>query len=154
MLITFKRIMDLRIDNDISQRQMAKILNISPDNYYDYEHGRSNFPLDKLNTFVNYFHVSFDYITGLSNEKINYDNNINTNILVKRLKEVRKNNYLSQNKVAKILDDPQSTYWNYENGISVIPISKLYLLSKYYNISIDYLLGKTNKKSILIKGNS
>ena len=145
MLITFKRIMDLRIDNDISQRQMAKILNISPDNYYDYEHGRSNFPLDKLNTFVNYFHVSFDYITGLSNEKINYDNNINTNILVKRLKEVRKNNYLSQNKVAKILDDPQ---------ISVIPISKLYLLSKYYNISIDYLLGKTNKKSILIKGNS
>lgn len=149
MLLTFKRITDLRTDNDISQRQMAKILNISPDNYYDYEHGRSNFPLEKLNIFVNYFNVSFDYITGLSDTKMNYNNNIDYNILYKRLKEVRKSNYLSQHKAASILDDPQSTYWNYEKGVSVIPISKLYLLSKYYNVSIDYFLGKSNKKSIL-----
>ena len=151
MLIKFKRIADIRIDHDISQKQMAKILDISPDNYYDYEHGRSNFPLDKLNIFVNYFKVSFDYITSLSDVKVNYNNNIDFYILKKRLKEIRKDNKLSQDMIAKTLGDKQSTYWNYENGNSTIPLSKLYLLGKFYNVSIDYFLGKTNNKIIISK---
>ena len=44
MLIKFKRIDDLRTDNDLKIREIAKILNISIDNYFDYANGRSNFP--------------------------------------------------------------------------------------------------------------
>ena len=132
MLISFKRINDIRVDNDITVKEMAEILDISPNNYYDYEHARSNFPLDKLNTFVNYFKVSFDYI-----------------LLKQLIIIVRKENKLSQSMVAKIFSDRQSTYWNYEKGKSNIPISKLYLLAKFYNISIDYFVGKTDKRAIL-----
>ena len=151
MLIRFKRIADIRIDNDISQKEMAKIIDVTPDNYYDYEHGRSNFPLEKLNVLANYFKVNFDYITGLSDVKINYNNDIDFYILKKRLKEIRKQNKISQTSIAKVLGDKQSTYWNYEKGSSIIPLSKLYLLSKFYNVSIDYFLGKTDDKNIVIK---
>lgn len=148
MNIIFKRINDLRVDNDIKIIDLAKILNISKDNFFDYANGRSNFPLVKLNEFVNYFKVNFDYVTGLSDEKVYYGGNIDLELLKRRLKEVRLERKLSQSEVAEVLGDRQSTYWNYEVGCSNIPISKLYLLAKYYNVSIDYFIGKTNDKII------
>ena len=69
MAIKFKRIYDLRVDNDLTQKQMAKLLNITDDMYYNFEQGRTNFPLEKLELFTDFFKVSFDYISGLSNEK-------------------------------------------------------------------------------------
>ena len=69
-------------------------------------------------------------------------------VLKKRIREARVNNHLSQEEAAHIIGDKQSTYWNYESGNSIIPISKLYLLAKFYNISIDYFVGKTDKKNI------
>ena len=69
MLMKFKRIDDLRNDHDLKIREISDILGISINNYFDYANGRSNFPLDKLNILVNYFKVSFDYITGLSDVK-------------------------------------------------------------------------------------
>lgn len=154
MQIKFKRIDDLRTDHDLKIREIADIIGISVDNYFDYAHGRSNFPLDKLNKLVNYFKVSFDYITGLSDVKNYYDGDININILKERIKSVRSNNHLSQEQAAHIIGDKQSTYWNYESGNSIIPISKLYLLAKFYNISIDYFTGKTDDKNIQKKKNS
>ena len=148
MLMKFKRIDDLRNDHDLKIREIADILGISINNYFDYANGRSNFPLDKLNILVNYFKVSFDYITGLSDVKKSYDGNINIYVLKIRIKEMRIQNGLSQEKVAHIIGDKQSTYWNYESGNSIIPISKLYLLAKFYNISIDYFVGKTDSKNI------
>lgn len=148
MLMKFKRIDDLRTDNDLKIREIADILGISVDNYFDYANGRSNFPLDKLNKLVNYFRVSFDYITGLSEVKSYFDGDINLNLLKQRMKEARINEKLSQEETAHVIGDKQSTYWNYESGNSTIPISKLYLLAKYYNISIDYFVGKTNIKEI------
>lgn len=148
MLIKFKRIDDLRTDNDLKIREIADILGISVDNYFDYANGRSNFPLDKLNILVNHFKVSFDYITGLSEVKSYFEGNINFDLLKQRMKKVRINNRLSQEEAAHIIGDKQSTYWNYETGNSIIPISKLYLLAKYYDMSIDYFVGKTDEKKI------
>ena len=148
MLIKFKRLNDLRVDNDLRIKDIANIIGVSPDNFFDYANGRSNFPLEKLNIFVNYFETSFDYVTGLSDIKIGYNNDIDLNILKRRLKKVHKIKCLSQEEVAKVIGDKQSTYWNYECGPSIIPISKLYLLSKFYNVSIDYFVGKTKNMKI------
>jgi len=148
MLIKFKRINDLRVDNDLTIKEMAGIVGITIDNFFDYANGRSNFPLDKMNVFVNYFKTNFDYVTGLSDDKIEVGGDIDLIKLKKRLKEVRKENKLSQDDIAKEIGDRQSTYWNYESGDSIIPISKLYLLAKYYNVSIDYFIGKCDDKTI------
>ncbi len=148
MNIVFRRINDLRVDNDIKTCDLAKRLGISQDNFFDYANARSNFPLEKLNKFVNFFKVNFDYVTGLSDNKIYYKGNIDLNLLKERLKKIRKERGISQSEIAGVLGDRQSTYWNYESGGSIIPISKLYLLAKFYNVSIDYFVGKTDDTKI------
>ena len=47
MQIKFKRIDDLRTDHDLKIREIADIIGVSVDIFFDYANGRSNFPLDK-----------------------------------------------------------------------------------------------------------
>lgn len=63
-----------------------------------------------------------------------------------RLKDIREDRDLLQSDIAKILNTTQSQYSLYENGLRTIPIEKLIILSKYYNVSTDYLLGLTNER--------
>lgn len=62
-----------------------------------------------------------------------------------RLKSLREENNLSQQAIASVLNVSQRTYSYYENG-RTIPIRLLITLAKYYNVSLDYLLGISNKK--------
>ena len=64
----------------------------------------------------------------------------------KRLKDLRENNDLLQKDIAKILGISQQYYSEYEKGNRTIPISHLITLAKFYNTSIDYIVGLTNKK--------
>ena len=65
---------------------------------------------------------------------------------IDRLKEIRQDRDLQQKDVAKILRTSQVQYSRYERGIRTIPIDKLALLAKYYDVSVDYLLGLTNER--------
>ena len=91
MLKKFKRIYDLRVDNDLTQKDMAKILNTTRDNYAQWERGFCNFPLEKINIFANYFNVSLDYLTGLSNNKKTENYQVpNFNDIPSKIKDIRK----------------------------------------------------------------
>lgn len=61
---------------------------------------------------------------------------------------MREDNDLSQAKIAKFLMCDQSLYSKYERGERDIPLRLLIKLSEYYNVSLDYLVGRTNKKEI------
>ena len=63
-----------------------------------------------------------------------------------RLKDLREDNDLYQQDIAKILKTTQQQYSKYENEIRDIPIHHLIKLAKFYNTSIDYIVGITNKK--------
>lgn len=63
-----------------------------------------------------------------------------------RLRDLREDMDLSQSDIAKLLKVHQTTYSDYELGKLNIPISTLHLLADYYRVSIDYLLGRTNRK--------
>lgn len=65
---------------------------------------------------------------------------------IERLKEIREDRDLLQKDVAKILNIPQQNYSRYELGIIKMPIDKYVMLAKYYNVSIDYLVGLTDIK--------
>ena len=60
-----------------------------------------------------------------------------------RLKDLREDRDLKQEEIAKILNISQTNYSKYELGKINIPISSLIKLAKFYNTSIDYLLGLT-----------
>lgn len=67
-----------------------------------------------------------------------------------KIRNLREDNDLNQTQLATILNIAQTTYSNYENGNREIPISILIQLSKFYNVSLDYLRGLTkNSKSYL-----
>ena len=65
----YKRLRDLREDNDISQAECAKIGYISKNSYIRYENGERNPPLDVIVTYAKFYNVSIDYIAGLTNDK-------------------------------------------------------------------------------------
>lgn len=63
-----------------------------------------------------------------------------------RLKDLREDKDLYQEDIAKILKTTQSQYSRYESGLRYIPIYHLETLARFYNTSIDYIVGLTNIK--------
>lgn len=63
-----------------------------------------------------------------------------------RLKVLREDRDLTQKTIAEYLHIKQNTYSQYENGQRQIPTEMLILLAKYYDTSIDYIVGLTNEK--------
>ena len=66
---------------------------------------------------------------------------------LRRIKSLWEEKNLNQSEVANFLNISQSTYSYYENGRD-IPILLLIKLADFYNVSIDYLLNRTNVRRI------
>lgn len=64
-----------------------------------------------------------------------------------RLRELREDNDLTQKEIGLILNMSQTGYNQYEIGKNDIPTSVLIKLSKFYNVSVDYLLNLTDVKT-------
>ena len=62
--------------------------------------------------------------------------------MYKRIRDLREDKDLSQSQLASILNISQSTYSRYESGYLDVPSEVLISLSKFYNVSVDYILGQ------------
>ena len=60
-----------------------------------------------------------------------------------RLKELRENNNIKQFQVADALHISQQNYSRYENGHVEFPLNMLVQLADYFDVSVDYLLGRS-----------
>lgn len=139
-----KRLRDLREDNELTQQELANILKVDRSTYGGWEIGKDTIPLRKLNEVANYFKVSIDYLTGLSDVK-SYDfinNEIDIKIVSERLKYFRVKNNLLQKDLFELLNTTSSTYSAYENGKVLISTTAIYSIASKYNCSIDWLLGR------------
>ena len=70
-----------------------------------------------------------------------------------RIKEIREDKDLTQKDIAKILNITQQQYSKYELGIRLFPIDKLCKLADFYNVSLDYLLCRTDERKPYSKSN-
>ena len=59
-----------------------------------------------------------------------------------RLRDLREDNDITQNQIALMLNIKQNTYSQYENGKREVPINILWKLADFYDVSIDYLVGR------------
>ncbi len=59
------RIKDLREDRDLTQKEIAKILNIKQNTYSQYEVGKRQIPTDAIIKLCLFYNISADYILGL-----------------------------------------------------------------------------------------
>lgn len=64
--------------------------------------------------------------------------------MYKRIRDLRQDRDMNQTQVAKLLDMSQTGYSKYETGENDIPTTILIKLARFYNTSIDYLLGETD----------
>ena len=62
----FERLCDLRVDHDLTQADVAKILNTTQQVYSRYEKGINEMPLHHLISLCKFYKVSADFILGLS----------------------------------------------------------------------------------------
>ncbi|WP_178371606.1 helix-turn-helix domain-containing protein [Desulfitobacterium chlororespirans] len=63
-----------------------------------------------------------------------------------RIRDIREDHDLTQQQVAKYLRCDQSLYSKYERGERDVPLNVMIKLAKFYNTSIDYLVGLTENK--------
>ena len=62
-----------------------------------------------------------------------------------KIRDIREDKDLTQEDIAKVLNCKQQTYSRYETGEITIDIFRLETLAKFYNTSIDYLVGLTDE---------
>ena len=81
-----ERLRELREDKDLSQEEIAKILNCTQTAYGKWENGKREIKLQELIILAKYYKVSLDYIAGLTNDptpnwtiKNNISNSFNNN---------------------------------------------------------------------------
>lgn len=147
--MNFQKLIEIREDFNLKQKDIANILNITQQTYSLWENGVKIIPLKHLNALCNYYNLSMDYILGLFNTK-KYDvinKNLDKKIIGKRLKEFRIENNITQEELAKILNTTHSTISAYERGKTTILTAFAYEICKRYNISMDYLCGRINDKN-------
>ena len=65
--------------------------------------------------------------------------------MYKRIRDLREDKDLTQKQVAEMLSMSQTGYSKYESGENDIPTHILIKLADYYGVSVDYLLGRTDK---------
>lgn len=63
-----------------------------------------------------------------------------------RIRALREDADLTQEKMGQAINVPQRTYAYYESGQRMIPPRVLCALADYHKVSVDYILGRTNKK--------
>lgn len=68
----FQRLQDLRIDHDLRQQDVADILCCQRNVYRRYECGEREIPVWALMKLSEYYHVSVDYLLGITDNKLPY----------------------------------------------------------------------------------
>ena len=67
------RIKDLREDADLTQKEIAKYLNIKQNTYSQYENGQRQIPIDALIMLAKFYKTSVDYLLGLTEQRKPYN---------------------------------------------------------------------------------
>lgn len=70
-------------------------------------------------------------------------------MVFERIRNLREDNDLKQKELAQYLNVSQNTYSQYETGTIALSAETAVKLAEFYNVSVDYLLGLTDKKQRL-----
>lgn len=69
--------------------------------------------------------------------------------MIPKIKEFRESRGIKQKDMAKMLNISKTTLSGWENGHDIIPLKRLVYFSNYFKVSIDYLIGFTNKNNYI-----
>lgn len=133
----------------MTQKELGYVFGVTDSAVRSWETAHDTIPLPKLIKFCNMYNFSLDFAVGLNRKNIEYGKFKTDKVKIgKKLKELRKSLNLSQQELADDCKISQTTYSGYETGHYLISTHNLYYICKTYNISMDYIVGRTNNKQI------
>ncbi len=142
-----KRLFDLREYADLTQKDLAQNLGVSQQTYSLWEKGTKIIPLKHLNNLCNYYETSMDYVLGFTDIKMSFNiikiKELNKKEIGARIKKIREDNNLTLRDLASKLNTTSSTISAYETGKTLILTAFAYQICSEYNVSLDWLCGKT-----------
>ena len=139
------RIKELRAGKGVNQEQLAKFLNVQRAAVSKYENGEIPLTAETINKLADYFDVTTDYLlgrTGAIKEKPSLPTGFPA-----RLTQLRREHNLAQHDLASFVGVSQSTLSDWERGEISPDTHYLDKLSNVFNVTADYLLGRTEQKN-------
>ena len=140
----------LRVEHNLSQKEMAKYLHVGVSPYKLFEANIRPMNIKELNRLSNYFKVSLNTLLGLSNNLTEFGPfDIDYKYLRFSLKYIRKRHRITQKKLAQDFHVSYATVSRFEKYPEKVNASYLYMFAKKFGVSVDYICGKTLKKEVL-----
>lgn len=147
----YKRIKDLREDNDYSQEYISKLLGCSRSNYAMYESGNVKITIEQLAKLADVYNTSVDYLLGITTSKPLQTEftTYGKEKLISNIRALRIEKNLNQSFLAEhVLNCTQASYSQYETGRRSISVDVIIKLSRFYNVSIEFLIGRIETPTI------
>ena len=149
LTIIEERIRSLRERNMFTQRELASIIGVSRNLICLWENGYANIALKQIIKFCKIYNVSLDYILELSDTtreaEYHFIDNLDLVYVGKKIREIRKNSLLTQEKFAKKIDTKRSSISYYEIGKMMISTADLKQICETFGYSADYIVGNTKE---------
>ena len=142
------RLRDLREDADLTQTQVAAVLHMSQTGYSKYETGENDIPTQVLIRLARFYGTSTDYLLGLTDRRDPLERKEAPVNQYPRIRDLREDADLTQAQVGERLGLSQRTYAYYESGQRMVPPEVLCALGDLYGVSVDYLLGRTDRREM------
>lgn len=75
-ILKYENIRNMRIDKGLTQKEVAKVVNVKQNTYSQYEIGVLNYPLDVVIKLAVYYGTSVDYLVGLTDNPAPYERRV------------------------------------------------------------------------------
>lgn len=147
MSVFAEQLKTLRKINGLTQQEIANKIDVSRVAYTNWENGKREPELEMIIRLADIFNVSLDFLLGrykFIDE--NFENTYEMIILSKNLKDLRNKNNVSQKDIASLLGISQVAYGRFELGNRIVKKEYLEILADYFDVSIDYLLGRKSER--------
>lgn len=149
------RIKQLRKENNLTQMELAKRLNMSDAIITMYENGKRTPSIEALVKLSQIFNCSVDYLLGIDDEEKDMPRKTEfKKSLGRRLRNLREQNDMTQDELGEKLNLSSKTISSFETGYNEPDGETLVMLANMYNVSTDYLLGNTINKNPVQQLNS
>ncbi len=134
-----ERLEELLVENNLSRLQLSKILNISSTTINGYFNNNYYPKIEIAISMSIYFNCSLDFLFGLSDIKNNVSHN-NNNTFFENFNNLIKLSGISIAQTMKNLKMSEYNCYRWRDGLLPKTVN-LIDIAKYFDISVDYLLG-------------
>ena len=133
---------ELILEKSITIQKISKVTNIDDSSLYDYLHGTLP-DVKSAVKLANYFNCSLNYLMGIDDgpNEVKFYQTYDLTLFSDRYDKLLKENKIAHFRLHKETGLNYSSHYAWQHG-AIPNISSLIIIAKYFNVSIDYLVGR------------